>query len=465
MRLSQAAALIFILGSALPQPADAYYGARSTEAELTYQAQANIPWTRAIGAVTAASLNQEGAQRKRALEAVDAQVQHLMGTFQAASFQEKFGHPGVLGESYEIRFVAATPAGEASRLLVTYQFKGKVVFGKGAFSGPTRDVPLVLPLAADRIYGQTLNERGHNPCTDDHYNSEGDFWYFWDADQEGCPLKDVREDPVLRLKGKLKRLTSTRASYPEYDLLYGDNGNGKDVEASIFFGYIDDVESVRIPRRRDDAKTAFKFVERELKDRDFVLVESRDAFREYSNGSIRQGINFLRVYEKEITALRKPVKMRVKMLLTDTSIDSADVTFHRHLEKALEKSDIVIYDGHSGLGAYLDLALLPKSIRLNPSKYQIFYFNGCSSYPYFRGAFFDAKKGSGNLEIVTSGLPTYSDTSGPNAMAFLARFLDGETKTYQTILRELEESNAENGTYLTGVSGDEDNKWKPARSR
>ena len=35
--------------------------------------------------------------------------------------------------------------------------------------------------------------------------------------------------------------------------------------------------------------------------------------------------------------------------------------------------------------------------------YQLFFMNGCSSYPYFNGSYFKAKGGSRNLEIITSG--------------------------------------------------------------
>ncbi len=456
--------LCFVVFPALSLPLNgfAYYGARSTEAVLSFEAQADLPWERGAAGLNATRLNAAGTTRTRALSLIDAQVQHLMGIFQSESFRDDFGNPGVIGETYEIHFTSATPAEEAGRVTVTYRFEGKVAFGKDAFrGGETRNIPITLPLAADRIYQQTLNARGTvNLCTDTHYNSEGDFWYFWDPDQAGCPLRGVEGAPLVRLQGKLKRLNNTSSSYPEYDRLYGSNGNGSALEISVFFGYIGDIESTRTPIRRDDAKTAFRFVEKELKARGFAVTETRDQFREYSNGSTRAGINSWRVFERETVALGKPLMVRIKLLLTDTSIDSKDDTFRIHLENAFEHSDIVVYDGHSGLGANLDLASLPP-IHFSKTKYQLYFFNGCSSYPYFRGQFFEKKGGSKNVDIITSGLPTFANTSGPNALAFIERFLNGETKTYQKILQELEASNAEMGTYLTGVSGDEDNRWKP----
>jgi hypothetical protein len=136
------------------------------------------------------------------------------------------------------------------------------------------------------------------------------------------------------------------------------------------------------------------------------------------------------------------------------------VTFHRYLVPALEEADVLVYDGHSGLGGNLDLATLP-TIRFNPDKYQIFFFNGCSSYPYFNGNFIEAKGGTEMLDVITSGLPTFTHTAGPNMVAFLDNFLEGKTQSYQTILSELERSNGDEESYLTGVNGDEDNDWRP----
>jgi hypothetical protein len=65
--------------------------------------------------------------------------------------------------------------------------------------------------------------------------------------------------------------------------------------------------------------------------------------------------------------------------------------------------------------------------------------------------------------VITTGLPTLSSTSAPNVLAVLKRFLDGRFVTYQTIMRELEDSNSAEGTYLSAVNGDEDNAWAPKR--
>lgn len=424
---------------------DKYYGAQSVEAILSFKSKTLMTgdWS---------------ASKSEIKEQIDFQIQHLMGTFQAESFLNEFPHPGVLGETYKIKNIKKKQTEEG--ILVTYNFEGKVAWSKKAFKNSvTRKLPIKLPLDPNSIYELGL-VNDFNYCTDDHYNSEGDFWYFWDPDKEGCPLTTNSTD-VLRIKGQLKKLPSTKSSYPEYDLLYGDNGNGKNVDIHLYIGYIDEENlNLRVADKDDHAFLAMEYVEEELSLQGYELTQKKDAFREYKT-KVGKGINFYRLYEKELkSATGKNVNVRVKILLSDTQVNSKDRTFHNHVTRGLEEADIFIYDGHSGLGGNLHLDYLPP-VQLKKNKYQIYFFNGCSSYPYFNGMFFRAKGGSKYLDIVTSGLPTYSDTAGPNMTSFIDGFTRARAWSYQTIMRELEQSNAHNGTYLTGVNGDEDNTFRP----
>jgi hypothetical protein len=433
-----------------------YYGKASTEAILEFESSADIGFTQKANL---SDLHKNVRMRTLALEKLDAQIQHLMGTFQSQSFLDEFGYPGVLGESYSIEFTEFSKI-NSKRALVKYKFKGKVVFHTEAFQDKLSiKVPIKLPLAADKIYA--LGLKGDlNKCSDVHYNSEEDFWYFWDPDMHGCPLKGDN-DNVLRIYGRLKKLLNTSSTYPEYDQLYGDNHNGSIMKTSLFLGYIDAVESLSIPNRKDDGYIAFKEIEKSLEDLGYELKEKKDAFRENTIGSIIKGINFFRFYEKKVqTKLGKVILSQVELMLSDTDINSLDETFQRHYVKALEDSDLIAYDGHSGLGSTLNLDMLP-DFSFKPKKYQIIYFNGCSSYPYYNGHYFSAKGGTKFMDLITSGLPTLTNTSMPNMMAFATPFLEGTLQSYQRLLNQIEFSNGDNGTYLVGVNGDEDNKFKP----
>ncbi len=463
MKNSTLFGFVALLALASASQSQAYYGRHGTEARLTFSAEADVPLGGKLP--TAAEANQKSSsQAKRVREALDPQVQHLMGTFQSASFLKEFPFAGVLGETYDLRITKIEKGTESGRAHITYKFSGTVAFNKGAFAkrNPREDVPIRLPFQPDRIYSISFDtQKNENPCTDEHYNTEGDFWYFWDPEQKGCSLAGNDSD-VFRTYGKLEMYENTKTTYPEYDQLYGEDGTKEALNISVFFGYINDVSNVRWPHRMDDGRDAFKATTAYLKKQGYSLTANHSGFREDSLGrDIGKGINFLQTWESTISSGGRELPVRVQVMLADTDINSKDSTFHNYWDDALENSDILYYDGHSGLGGNLDLSRLPGKIKWNKELYQIIFFNGCSSYPYFNGSYLNAKGGSQYLDLVISGLPTMTSSSIPNAQAFLENFIEGKKRSWQTIISDIDRSNGDDGTFLVGVSGDEDNRWTP----
>ena len=98
--------------------------------------------------------------------------------------------------------------------------------------------------------------------------------------------------------------------------------------------------------------------------------------------------------------------------------------------KGLRESDVFIYDGHSGLGGYLEVGRLFGNRRqtLPTDKYQIFFFNGCSTFSYYNFDFLELKKtaadpqGTKNLEILNTTTQAFF-LLGPGNAAFLIRNL------------------------------------------
>ena len=403
---------------------DKYYGAKSTEALLSFEGKILLSSPRS-------------AAQKRA--AIQEQINFLIGHFQAPTHLENFRYPGVMGEKN--RIVLKRENAVAEGLLVSYQFVGTVNFHRNVFGRDGKaTVPLHLPLSLDRIY-QLGVVNGKNRCTDPTYDSEGDFFYFWDPDKDGCPLKGNNTD-VLRLKGQLQQLPNTTSTYPEYDQLY----QKPVLKLSVFYGYIDR------PSNRDFAAYAYREQVQIMKDLGLEFA-----------GEERNGINWKAKFTGVVkTQLGNKQTIDLTLWLTDTELGASDKVFHREIVKAFREDDIVAYDGHSGLGGNLDLELLPR-FKFN-TNYQIFFFNGCSSYPYFNAKYFAAKPGGKtNLDIITSGLPTLTSTSVTNMTAFLTPFVKGHLPSWQTIMNRIEASNGEEDTYLMGVNGDEGNRFRPNR--
>lgn len=432
-----------------------FYGDVAREARLTFQGEIEI---KGKSPATLEELKNNSRVSRWVREKIDGQLQHIIGYFQAESFTEQYKSKASLDDNYRIKYTEVKKS--SGKIVVSYQYRGKAVFDKKLFARRDRiKIDIKLPRNPDTIYALgVVNDE--NRCTDEHYNSEGDFFYFWDVELPGCPLRGGHP-AVLVAQAEAELLPVTDRTYPEYDKLY----SGKK-HAFIFIGYLDDEILPNRVSRRDAAYQIFKDVSQWLPTLNLRKVKelanvSGDILA--GRGETSRGGNLYQRYEGVVeTSLGTEVEWNVHVLLADTSSSSEDETFRIMYARALETGSLVVYDGHSGLGGNLALDIMPE-FDFDKMDYQIIYFNGCSSYPYFKTPYFKAKGGSKKLDIVTSGLTTFDTTAFGNMQAFLYSFLAGKTPSYQKIMKWVEESNGGEGTYLTSVNGDDDNVWLPAR--
>jgi hypothetical protein len=136
----------------------------------------------------------------------------------------------------------------------------------------------------------------------------------------------------------------------------------------------------------------------------------------------------------------------------------------------------MIYDGHSGLGGHLDLEEIAKArnwkkIELNRNKYQIYFFNSCTSYTYYNALFFQKKvrkgrskvdpKGTKNLDVLANGLSTEFDVMHDTSMRLIRAIHHyARANTWTTYQRLAEDIDSDN---LFTVNGDEDNPTEPVK--
>ncbi len=420
--------LIIIFSITISYAETKYFGANSTEAILKFEARIET------------TLNADVDKK------VIDQLQYLIGHFQSNSFSKEFKFKGVLGDLYDYKITQSKKIG--NKKIVSYQFEGKVNFDERAFAkADLIEIPVLLPLNIDKIYSLGV-VKNKNLCTDPDYNSAEDFFYFWDIGRAGCPLKKDQVN-IVRTHGTLQKLQNTKLTYPEYDRLY----KTKTLKVSLFLGYINDIPG----KKSDEAYILYHQLQDELQAQGFSVKSEERAFN--SNGI--EGHSYQIVLEKKRkTVLNTIQNVQISILLADTNLNSDDTTFHTLYADAISASHIVAYDGHSGLGTNLGVDYLPYFDF--GKQYQILFLNGCSSYPSFNSLYFERKPGgSKNLEIITAGLPTLTSTSYTNMMAFLNPFISGKVISYQRLMGVIESSNGEEETYLMGVNGDEDNKFRP----
>jgi hypothetical protein len=311
--------------------------------------------------------------------------------------------------------------------------------------------PVYLPIRPDTIYAEAKNVSRGNHCTDSHYTSEGDFWYFWSPSRDGCKLR--RGDHYYEFTGQVETIPNTIETYPEYERLVRD---GQSIPIWIFLGL--DVASNGVGGRDQHSYSEYQQIQRHLLANGFKLTFE----------SPRSETRYRRLdYVKEASR----AKLEVKIHYGATSISERDGAFFRQdYREALANGSVVIYNGHSGLGGNLSLTGLQYADGIRPEmpvdRYQLFVFNGCTTYTYYNTQYFMRKAtsedpaGTKNLDILTNGIEGFFDgfdRVSMNIVDAVTEWADGGRKAnYQTMLRRMNTS-----SYLTGINGDEDNPTKP----
>lgn len=366
---------------------------------------------------------------------------HMFGIFHSPELVYSFGiQPrylegiGVPRSDSQIQIVSRSKV-QGGKIQIQYRNKGRILLQKDIAVKILQKGSLNLPLPyeIDSIY----NVR----CTDPHYTTLGDFWYFYDPYRKGCEYLSqapYASNTQVSIRPSPKRKMEIS---PRLDLLRGANANGNDFVVYVIHGF----EESAI-KKTDEGRTNFKEFE--------VYMQSKGFARQILQKDQRRP---LALHTKQIV-LKNGYTMNVKVfhLLVETSIDSKTVTFAKYFKQAVSEADIIVYGGHSGLGANLDIPSLEQkagAFEFNPKKRQIFFFDSCASYSYYLHSF-AAEKTRTRIDIISYGLSSLFQTSQPVLGAFMDILLDPniEDARWVDILQTMEKP-LRGSTYLLNVGG------------
>ncbi len=378
----------------------------------------------------------------------------------------------------------AADKGDGDFQMLSLENLGEVVRAHYTYSttlvlqnGPEEQYRFALPRTPKLAFSKS-NSFTKNPCTDEHYKSEGDFWYFWSPSRKDCGdilIEGIDYDWVT---AEIERKPNVESSYPEYERLPDAN---KKIKIYLIMG-MDKPTNNRNPlqKTKQDAnadnyakiREAVTELGRKARQPTPWVVTRWDNKR--LNTVIEEDTRPFPYVESLVLSLpdtnTRAREIELVMFFGKTGIDEASKGFHYFLRHAFAEGGVVIYDGHSGLGGNLNLphieemrtetSGMPFAFDVPKDRYQIFYFNSCSSYTYYNAMFFNLKKtrtraGSKNLDIVTTGLETAFDGSVRTNMELIRTIYNwahgGTVKSYQNLVSHLENEN------LAGINGDEDN--------
>ncbi len=129
---------------------------------------------------------------------------------------------------------------------------------------------------------------------------------------------------------------------------------------------------------------------------------------------------------------------------------------------ALTKNDIVIYDGHSGLGGFwaADNFFKQTGFNMPVDKYQVLFFNGCSTFAYYNHDYFHLKStdndpsGRRNLDVLTNGIGAEFTIGAGTDSLLIKKLTDGSFGSWVDIVGAIYAVEP-NASALTQVNGDE----------
>lgn len=264
---------------------------------------------------------------------------------------------------------------------------------------------------------------------DDHMGlSSSIYWYLWTPSKSGCPA-EIQQEMLITVS---KLLPATKVTYPEYDKLIED---GK-ITAVIFFGQIGD----GAVSDNDIGMRGMREMAGWLKEGGFTEVANPPVGQRFTKTFARGTLEMDLYSPKDFSGL-------------------SDMAHYANFERGIQEHEIVVYDGHSMLGAS-DFWEKPEY----PEFYQIFLYGGCLGYEYYIRPILAGKGGWANLDLLSSVVEV---SAGANEFAgpFFAKLvwaLDHEFNvSWKDMLLAIRKAV---GDSTFGMSGIRENCFSPAGS-
>lgn len=363
------------------------------------------------------------------------QAKYMFAYMQNPQIAAMFGLPksfeGVAAPRWEpsVRVLSDSKAGGLRT--IRYEMSGLLLVNKKVAAQllPQGHWDIALPYDLDHYYDEN--------CVDPEDAAPVEFWYF------GQPLKPGCEH---LLKAPLASTVSMRLSpapaVPDRAVGLADLRSHDVFQIASINGFDDNST-----KKNDDGRVNFMAMNAWFRSQGFKMTIDQH----YKTHPVY-------VFEKELTrADGTTFTARIVRLLADTGLDgSRKVTFAKFITEAFLDSDVVIYEGHSGMGVNLDLDTLnqqllisrdpraPNHVEFDRAKHQLFLFDACSSYSYYLGMF-DGLKDPGTLAVMSNGLESLFGYELPMTKHLYTELLDlnhakvaNDGLTWEQLLEEYE---------------------------
>lgn len=315
--------------------------------------------------------------------------------------------------------------------------------------GSKTEIPDQLSLRFPRKIGpqslKNFTAKYGATCVEDasHAVSSDNFWYHFRPEAEGCEL--AAEDSVSVSADVDVSALNTSAKYPEYDRVWSDG----ELNVVAVFGKYEDYAT-----SPSDAGIA-----------------AYDDFVEALRGGVAAGFGTTPASLPARPGVSAPDvtfsgsfggrKVNVTALLID-SPKVATAAFDARYGALTKKADLIVYDGHAGLGA--NVKALSSKGQFVKGRYSVFFFNGCDTFAYlddtiakrFAALNPDDPGGSKYADVLVNLMPAYFHSMPETSLALIEALATPDSpETYEAILAKIDPSQ------VVVATGEEDNTFLP----
>jgi hypothetical protein len=331
------------------------------------------------------------------------------------------------------------------KVKISYHAKLPVAWGKRD-NIPT-SYKLQLPRDVSYEGLEAFTTKYSHDCVDSgaHDVDSGSMWYYYRPSAYRCKLAEADVVAMTATVG-LSDMNTT-GKYPEYHKIWEDDA----LRVVAVFGKYEDGATTS----SDAGIAAYnRFVGGIKSELSPFGVVTTPADVPSSPGIATPDIAF------EAT-LADGKKVYVTALLVD-NVRTAGATFDARYEALSTQADLIVYNGHAGLGA--NVRALATKGEWTKGQYVMAFLNGCDSYTYIDSALFDAHRavnpddtvGTKYVDIVTNVMPSFFSSMSNATMAIVRGLLSWEQpKTYEQIFKSVDSSQ------VVIVSGEQDNEYFP----
>ena len=328
-------------------------------------------------------------------------------------------------------------------MTVTYRAKLEVGWGSEREIPETFDLTLPTKIGPKSLEG-FMTKYGPTCSDDPAHVTAGNYWYHYRPQISGCAFDDG--DAVRTTADVTVAAGNTSAKYPEYDRIWSD---GTLRVVAVFGKYADFATSP------SDAG-----------------IDAYDDFIEELRGGVAAGFATAPANVGDRPGVSAPDvtftgkvggrDVVVNVLLID-SPKLNNATFDARYADLTKKADLILYNGHAGLGA--NVKALSQKGTIEKGQYRIFFLNGCDTFAYLDDTFTsrvaaknsDDPRGTKYADVLTNLMPAYF-RSMPDASLDLIDALarPDAPKTYEAIFASVDASQ------VIVATGEEDNTFVPS---